>query len=800
MKRHIHWLLWVSLILPAACSRPAMKSHPLWDQPAADAERLREDRVNVWPLFYYQDPSASVLWPFISATDTGHAVVPFYEYYGPDGQLRLIAIHQDVPAFADFQGRENYARVFNFIYDGKKQWIIFLPIYFHKLDKKRLFVIPFLFKNDEGFWTLPYTHFPNTQGVAGPLFCRHTSDDSCNTYYWFPFPIFGTWSGKGEGGGKGEGKGESEGSGKSGGGFIVFPLTYYNSKPDERTLNVLGPVFHYSQDHNDKMIYYAWPLGAAGVDEGISKNYFIPFWFSRAGESSHLFLSAPYIDIKDGPVRSRYVLGPVYISDENAKGYYRSVMFPLFHSFDNASRKGHSLLPFYWYSSDPQGIAHFYSPLYSYFSDGTMHNFLGPLYHHSAYQGQTDQWFAWPLFHAWSSKNEGGGWVFPLGYYNRQADGSRQVVTPAASYTDSSERQVANVLGPLYLKWKSKIGDWTYRTVLFPVWHEMDNRKEKSATKWLFPLFVYQKSPGKGKVLSLPISYGEDSSGYFLNILLFLFHRDKDGMSTYNWVLFPFMGWSKVHYNDKRSCYVFPLFNAERQNTSFSFGSIIGILLDFEASLKSKAEDRKDLWESAAWRAKNNAQCRPRDRPSESLSRDGESSRYSALLGLIRFRTQEHLQFRECVSTETLHPGEFRVDTLDFPSTLSIALKTMPKDITSTAVLAASFNTVRENRIFPLFYSEDRDGKESGFNILWRLFDTHTTLNEDGSRFTRSRVLWKFFHYEEEHDRMALDVFPFIAYDKKPDSDRFLLMGGLLGYSRKSDAPRLHFLYIPIPI
>lgn len=74
-------------------------------------ELLSKERVNAWPLLYYNKPDLSILWPMIAASEDGNAVYPFYSwYYGDEFSLFWPASNfelgagRHVPALAYYPG------------------------------------------------------------------------------------------------------------------------------------------------------------------------------------------------------------------------------------------------------------------------------------------------------------------------------------------------------------------------------------------------------------------------------------------------------------------------------------------------------------------------------------------------------------------------------------------------------------------------------------------------------------------------------------------------------------------------
>ncbi|MGO9587083.1 MAG: hypothetical protein ACLP2Y_12880 [Limisphaerales bacterium] len=72
------------LLFATGCSTTAMKGTPFYTGEYSRRQGAVEDRVNVWPAFYYREPALSVLWPLFEMTDDHVAVRPLFSVYGLD--------------------------------------------------------------------------------------------------------------------------------------------------------------------------------------------------------------------------------------------------------------------------------------------------------------------------------------------------------------------------------------------------------------------------------------------------------------------------------------------------------------------------------------------------------------------------------------------------------------------------------------------------------------------------------------------------------------------------------------------
>ncbi|MBI1785681.1 hypothetical protein HYR69_11110, partial [Candidatus Sumerlaeota bacterium] len=582
------------VVLIAGCSSTAMKTTPIWDHEYEKGNGPAENRINVWPFFYYRDPALSVLWPLISVTDEGHAFVPFYEYDKTKPQLRLGAIHQYIPAFADFDKQEGTNRVFNVIGNTKEHTLYVLPLYFQDFKDSSLLIIPAFYKDKEGFWTPLITHTSDLDGILGPLFFRYHTPDYVE--FSFPWPLFAVWNGKSQNG------------------FRFFPLTWLEREGDHSSFNLGLIMFHRVATPKEQDIFFLWPLGEYGKTENGSSSRLIPLWLAKKDKNGSMFISLPYTHTRRGDESFTNVLLNGYIASSGPGGKYESVLFPFFHRFSDASGAGHAGAPLYFYKAgknestfvslpfthirtgdesftnallngymatsgpngkyqsvffpflhrftDPAGAGHaaiplyyfykekqgtktFYSSLFNYKSDGSLMNIGGPVFYASEKNGNKTLAVLWPFFMKWSGAMGKRQFLLPLYYYESPKDGTELLVTPFGGGSKSKDRSAFDVLGPLYFQSKTK--GRTYRTVLWPFWH--DSQTSDSSKMALLPFFAAHKSAEGTEFYSLPVSFENHKNASFFNVLVFLFNRSRNSAGTRSWLAPLFYRVNETNHN-----------------------------------------------------------------------------------------------------------------------------------------------------------------------------------------------------------------------------------------------------------
>ena len=91
----------------------------------------RINRVNLWPIFYYQNPNMSALWPMIDKRNDGHAFRPLYSVYNNGDELNILW------PLSNFDFKHHEYRVANVYYDKPDELYIF-PISILIFTKKRI--------------------------------------------------------------------------------------------------------------------------------------------------------------------------------------------------------------------------------------------------------------------------------------------------------------------------------------------------------------------------------------------------------------------------------------------------------------------------------------------------------------------------------------------------------------------------------------------------------------------------------------------------------------------------------------
>lgn len=226
-----HMILAGCLIgLLAGCRTPTMKGTPFYVGEERKTVGEVSDRVNLWPLAYWDDPMGSIAWPIVSFSDDQFAIRPLYSQYRQNGaggrydEFNLLwpfiqadledGMYRIFPLFLSdyfqclfpiywnfddynvlfplwhYKGRmfsdEMFKSWWNFYTLGglagiqyrdsevRSSWL--LPLWYEDSDGR--FITPVYGKTPDAHWTFPFYYADDTGLLATPFYGR--KDDA----YW----------------------------------------------------------------------------------------------------------------------------------------------------------------------------------------------------------------------------------------------------------------------------------------------------------------------------------------------------------------------------------------------------------------------------------------------------------------------------------------------------------------------------------------------------------------------------------------------------------------------------------------
>jgi len=387
-----------------------LDSTPFAERPQAAAS---VDRVNLWPFFYYQDPSWSLLWPIVDRREDGHAVRPLYATYGEERYVLW-----PLSAF-DFKKHEHRVLtawwssaktiVFPFYFSEENNYWLAIPVAGRGRDWYT--IAPPLWvrwrkgADGEGFFTPLLFHARGNTGYACVsalyLYTQEMHKDKFSQTVCFPlwlwteapdrtymhaFPIFF------------RGRAPKEKW------WAIFPLAYSREGEDSMA-RMLLPAFYYSRD-------------------GTSALFITPLFGTLMGEDVERVITPLASWSRRGDDRFVNLAGPLFNHAWNEKtGFDRKDIVWPFAMFRRDGRETTtSILPLVYHTSDEHGYKSISAVSSGRRDDGSgFVNVLGPLLHRSWKQEGREIFthVCWPLYAREQSDKRFETYSFPLFRYAR---------------------------------------------------------------------------------------------------------------------------------------------------------------------------------------------------------------------------------------------------------------------------------------------------------------------------------------------------------------------------------------------
>ena len=552
--------------------------------------------------------------------------------------------------------------------------------------------------------------------------------------------------------------------------FALRPVySMYKTKSDESAeydeFNFLWPISQFDTRHRDYRVFpFFWGEDYSG-DYYISlfpllfwgDDYFVTFpalWWVENGFAGVF----PFFwSLDPTPDSGGFAVFPLFWSETLSDGGYWNTLFPLYYiehappsesrtpsdrtefwalaylaGFEKQSGKfiNHRFLPFYFaYEED------FYSLPYSSYDDGFLHKrrILAGLagYDTVSTSGEYESSWVFPLYYHDTNnlitplfgQTQDAAWLFPLFYH----DGDN-FLTPL--YGRSGE---ADWLIPLY--WRN---DKAFLTPLFG---------KSGDAYWLLPLFYKDDYEfvsllgGGGKTSGdksyswlLPLYYWEEDDGFYS----LLYSRLDNGAQFFFWFLAGIQG------ENRNGGWLFPLFYRSESKDFDLHAS----WLDLE-KLPEEIQINCSVRTNYVW----NAQLDKRT-PVE-VPDIKETTIYS---------TSHNNYLLLCDNENHINGYAIDMDWRDGTSGVYRLAKTFSRG----NIFAFSYGSSRA-AYFDLNSREKLYEKyESSSNLLLFLYNyRHEEDGQKNTSYTKHRVLWKIWDWEEENGDVSLDVFPAFTYDSK---------------------------------
>lgn len=858
LKHTLALLVASSALFLSGCASTGMKGTPFYSGEYSKRQGPVEQRVNVWPAFYYREPALSVLWPLFELTDDHTAVRPLLSIYGLD--------------------RTNHAYQYNVLW----------PLAQFDLQTEDSRVFP-LFWGDDYFTLFPlYWHggqpFSLGKGYDSlfPLWVLNRG--ASNRFSLFsPWPLVRVWS---------EPKRQMSGS-------MVLPL--YWQRTDPRSAKFVSPLWMsereadgdfwrallpvYFQMQSGETSAFVSPLWSQGQSERGDWQAMFPLWFYGSGPGGRFDVSCPFPLARwwndPGTRESGSILLPLYAhvragdaskfyslrwsSGADAEGWWR-LQLPLYYQASNSvsstlatplwaqgrvgEMKWDVLAPLWYRYWDDTNRFSFYGPLTHFWKDSSADEFgstVIPLFWQHGLQGRSQFYSA-----LWLSDTDksGHGWrLMPPLFYQQSDASGYELITPLWSQGKSAHSEWATLMPLCY--W-----DRRQHRLLSPLWAYW---RDQQAESWIAPWALswatrlpartdltllgglahasWGEQPGMNYLL--PAFYQDAGQGTFLSPL-WMHWREGEGAETtivpptLSWVNqtpertdlwlaggFARASWGErpgadyllpLFYRDDRQMFT-PLFGGDRDAGYFYFATpLAGI--------------RNGTW-SGSWLF-----------PLFSHSRDLKTDRVNGhflLLGrhtrdatrssstFIPFYYYENRFEPEAGGGADPRPGTYGStffclpvcwyrdrSYLRTPSPSALARNTNAAAVATNAPLVRDLT--RSHGVFPLWsYSSQTTPTECRSNLdtsilLW-LYDYKHAAGPLPGRgpaefqdYSRSRVLWRLWHCEQRNSELSLDVFPALTYDRRPDGfKKFSFLWRLCRYERvPGGGCKFDLLFVPL--
>ena len=862
--------LMMLVLLATGCSTTAMKGTPFYTGEYSRRQGPAEDRVNVWPAFYYREPALSVLWPFFEMTDDHVAVRPLFSVYGLDQTNHQYNV---LWPLAQFDRRTDDNWTFP-VFWGDSHFVLF-PLYWH------------------------YGEPWGNRGGSDSLFPLWILSRKENDRFslWSPWPLVYFWSDRMDG---------TDGS-------MVLPLYWHRSDNQVSEFYSLlwsarrkengdfwrGLLPLYFQASNGDNSTFITPLWAQGRSDAADWNAMFPLWFYRRDGFGGFDLFAP--------------LPLVRLWSDGSGSDRGSMVLPLYWR----SREGTDsrFLSFLWSSgTDQNAYWRLLLPLYFQSSNAVCSTLITPLWaqghsRRNDWQALVPLWFRsregtnrsslycpWPLAHFWSDRGgeDHGSAVFPL-YWHRRQYGESQLISwlwfsradthgngwrllPPLYYQETSATG-STLVTPLWAQGHSETNDWRaviplcywdqrQHVLLSPLWARW--RSGESET-WLAPWSLswntrspecddltllggiarasWGQKPGPGYVF--PIFYRDPAEGTLLSPLWLRWRNEDTETSLVPWLL----SW-KTHSPERTDLwmaggmarvsrgaepggdYVLPLYyrDSSRLLTPlFGWDDRADLLYLATPLAGVRTDGHAGSWlfplymhnrDKATGAVKDNyfllGGCRKEQRESRSWFiplfhyrdilppvSDLENNNHSYAFGksfwclpICWYRNGGYVRpaKKSVITTHELPP----------PPAAAPAQALTPATTGTNAPPVRDYTL--SHGAFPLWNHASQSTPAEGISrsdtsvLLWLYDYKHEAGPLPGVRpgatndYTRSRVLWRLWHYERLNGNVSVDVFPSFTYDLKTDGFKkvsFLWRG--FRYERAPGGNRkLDVLFVPL--
>lgn len=596
-------------VFASGCASTGMKGTPFYSGEYAKREGPAEERVNLWPLFYYRPPGLSALWPVFEKSDEHLALRPFYSVYGLDREKREYNVLWPLAQF-DQQNKDHH--ILPFFWGGGARaaddYRVGFPLYWHyghPMDDAvggldTLFPLWFLER-----------HGTTRTSVYAPWPFVHYMRDGRRTG-WHVFPFAGSY---------GDGNeyfrfqaallADQWGNAREGrAGSMVLPFYFYERRKDEwdfyslpwssghtadRDWSCILPLWYHSRDASGTLtVSPFWQHAASANPAQGGWSGALPLLYHSYGPQGSTTLSPLWLARTRSNVNetSWSALLPVYYRGGNQASSL--LVTPLWAQGARSNANWQLLLPLYF--GREEGADKFWATPF-----GGLRTAAGQR-----------SWMIYPLL-SWGTPRADGGefWALaPLVHADWTRTNSQSHVVPFY-YFNSATRTF------LSLAWTRWYGEGTTNSVVPPLLSWVTSDRDSTDLYYALGLGKCSWGARPGAQYLLPVFYRDRQQHMFLSPLWCSWPTDNGSMV----VIPPLLAWedTQPHRTDFHTClclgnfssgarpgaqWFLPFFYQDKRQQTFlspvwaswlSAGNSTNTCLPFALSWLTEQEQRKDL-------------------------------------------------------------------------------------------------------------------------------------------------------------------------------------------------------------
>ncbi|MFA7186023.1 MAG: hypothetical protein WC082_14075 [Victivallales bacterium] len=724
--------------------------HVRWNDPKAEKieeldmskhlNKLNADRVNVWPLVYYNFPVTSIFWPCAEINDKGWAARPFITANDCDKNyyymmwLGNIDNKNDSSYFIPLYYKSKDSFVSMFGGWGAESMFIVPPL-FAVTDKDKdpsyhflfpfskytpadnsSYVFPLYARSDDRFISMLGGWGKESMFIVPPLFAVTDRNREPAYHIMFPFGKYDTATGT----------------------HYALPL-YYKSKDlfictlggwSDRNMVIAPPLFAITNRDEDPSYHFIFPFGNYDSKDGSS--YFFPLYYS----DKRSFYSIPVGWKKN---EFFYAFGPLcWVNTENENIY--NIMWPLVRTC-------------------PEKSEYRFEPLFDY----------EPVY------GGYDLTYLLFLGQIWKNNDSYGSYFFPLYKYKRCPYSKLDsLLTPLFGIYDKGESFY--VVPPLYSREHHKATDPKYRYSSYNIMSDLDY----TDSNILFPF-------GKLRVMNERTENIPEYQGH-----AFMFYgRYKDDLSDSRWLMWPFYSYSEKYFlDDVRTAKEMKDEKSKPKiERKFKDETIMSLPFYYykrepDCSYSNIFGFAGNIREKIAGKERNSVYAIP-------FYLDTWKEIFD-----VPYSKDSWAKYRAVECSRNLKYYFPFVATTEYPEKQEFNLMVLP-----FFYFYSRTPEEKSNSAFFWFFSRYEDFREKSImsQAMWFMFyykNQQKTATEEA--FTSFRVFGKLYHREESEGKVNVDVFPFIKYSEEGKESRFSFAWRFFNVKNDGNGlKRLDIFFIP---